>query len=162
LVGLSGSFASQKQKNMKELLFQSQSGWAGLVLRITAALVMFPHGAQKLMGWFGGYGFKGTMGYFTQTVGLPWVIGFLVIVLEVFGSLAILAGIGTRLWAIALGIVVIGIMFTAHIQNGFFMNWFGNQAGEGVEYFLLLLGIYISLVISGSGKLSVDELLMAK
>ena len=144
---------------MKELLFQSQSGWAGLVLRITAALVMFPHGAQKLMGWFGGYGFKGTMGYFTQTVGL---IGFLVIVLEVFGSLAILAGIGTRLWAIALGIVVIGIMFTAHIQNGFFMNWFGNQAGEGVEYFLLLLGIYISLVISGSGKLSVDELLMAK
>ncbi len=147
---------------MKELLFQSQSGWAGLVLRITAALVMFPHGAQKLMGWFGGYGFKGTMGYFTQTVGLPWVIGFLVIVLEVFGSLAILAGIGTRLWAIALGIVVIGIMFTAHIQNGFFMNWFGNQAGEGVEYFLLLLGIYISLVISGSGKLSVDELLMAK
>lgn len=147
---------------MKELLFQSQSGWAGLALRITAALVMFPHGAQKLMGWFGGYGFKGTMGYFTQTVGLPWVIGFLVIVLEVFGSLAILAGIGTRLWAIALGIVVIGIMFTAHIQNGFFMNWFGNQAGEGVEYFLLLLGIYISLVISGSGKLSVDELLMAK
>lgn len=146
---------------MKELLFQSQSGWAGLALRITAALVMFPHGAQKLMGWFGGYGFKGTMGYFTQTVGLPWVIGFLVIVLEVFGSLAILAGIGTRLWAIALGIVVIGIMFTAHIQNGFFMNWFGNQAGEGVEYFLLLLGIYISLAIGGSGKLSVDELLIA-
>lgn len=147
---------------MKELLFQSQSGWAGLALRITAALVMFPHGAQKLMGWFGGYGFKGTMGYFTQTVGLPWLIGFLVIMLEVFGSLAILAGVGTRLWAIALGIVVIGIMFTAHIQNGFFMNWFGNQAGEGIEYFLLLLGIYISLVISGSGKLSVDGLLMAK
>lgn len=147
---------------MKELLFQSQSGWVGLALRITAALVMFPHGAQKLMGWFGGYGFKGTMGYFTQTVGLPWLIGFLVIMLEVFGSLAILAGVGTRLWAIALGIVVIGIMFTAHIQNGFFMNWFGNQAGEGIEYFLLLLGIYISLVISGSGKLSVDGLLMAK
>lgn len=147
---------------MKELLFQSQSGWAGLALRITAALVMFPHGAQKLMGWFGGYGFKGTMGYFTQTAGLPWLIGFLVIMLEVFGSLAILAGVGTRLWAIALGIVVIGIMFTAHIQNGFFMNWFGNQAGEGIEYFLLLLGIYISLVISGSGKLSVDGLLMAK
>lgn len=147
---------------MKELLFQSQSGWAGLALRITAALVMFPHGAQKLMGWFGGYGYKGTMGYFTQTVGLPWLIGFLVIMLEVFGSLAILAGIGTRLWAIALGIVVIGILFTAHIQNGFFMNWFGNQAGEGIEYFLLLLGIYISLAISGSDKLSVDSLLMAK
>lgn len=146
---------------MKELLFQSQSGWAGLVLRIAAASVMFPHGAQKLMGWFGGYGFKGTMGYFTQTVGLPWLIGFLVIVLEVFGSLAILAGVGTRLWAIALAIVVIGIIFTAQIQNGFFMNWFGNQAGEGIEFSLLLLSIYISLIISGSGKLSVDELLIA-
>lgn len=147
---------------MKELILQSQSGWVGLALRVTAAVVMFPHGAQKLLGWYGGFGFKNSMNYFTETVNLPWIVGFLVIILEVFGSIAILAGVGTRLFAIALACVVIGIIFTAQAQNGFFMNWFGNQPGEGYEFSLLLLGIYVCLVIGGSGKLSVDEMLLGK
>lgn len=147
---------------MKELILQSQSGWVGLALRVTAAVVMFPHGAQKLLGWYGGFGFKNSMNYFTETVNLPWIVGFLVIILEVFGSIAILAGVGTRLFAIALACVVIGIIFTAQAQNGFFMNWFGNQPGEGYEFSLLLLGIYVCLIIGGSGKLSVDEMLIGK
>lgn len=54
-------------------LFATDDSWAGLVLRLTLGLVLLPHGAQKLLGWFGGFGFDGTMGFFTQKMGLPWI-----------------------------------------------------------------------------------------
>lgn len=144
---------------MKRLIFSTENGWAGLALRITAAVVMFPHGAQKLLGWYGGYGFTGTMGFFTETVHLPWLVGFLVILIEFFGPMALLIGFASRIWSILLSILVVGIVFTSHIQNGFFMNWYGTFTGEGVEYFLLFLGILIGLLITGSGKYSVDRIL---
>ena len=77
-------------------LFQTDDGLAGFILRVTLGLVMFPHGAQKLLGWFGGFGFDGTMGFFTQKMGLPWIIAFLIIIGESFGSLGLLAGFLTR------------------------------------------------------------------
>ncbi len=142
---------------MKEKLFSTRNSWEGLVLRFFAGLVMFPHGAQKLFGWFGGYGFSGTMGYFTDTMGLPWLIAFLVIVIEFFGSLLLLAGLGTRIVSATFIILLLGIVFTSHLQHGFFMNWSGVQAGEGIEYFLLYLGICIALLSTGSGKYSADR-----
>lgn len=142
---------------MKHKLFKTNDSYIGLILRVTLAIVVFPHGAQKLFGWFGGYGFSRTMGFFTETVGLPWIIGFLVIVLESIGAIALLAGFATRIVAFSYILLAIGITFTSHFENGFFMNWFGNQAGEGYEYFILWIGIAIALTITGSGKYSFDR-----
>ena len=142
---------------MKNIIFKTGNDWAPLILRVLLGLVVFPHGAQKLLGWFGGYGFSGTMDFFTQSVGLPWIVGFMVIVLEFVGSVALISGVATRLFAMTFMILAFGIMFTSHIQNGFFMNWLGNQAGEGFEYFLLWIAISVSLIITGSGKYSIDR-----
>ncbi len=127
------------------------------VLRITLALVMFPHGAQKLFGWFGGYGFEGTMGFFTETMGIPWIFGFLAIMAESVGALALLFGFMGRLSAFGIGFVILVAMLTSHLDYGFFMNWSGAQAGEGLEYHLLVIGMSIALIIGGSGAWSVDR-----
>ncbi len=141
---------------MKQLIFQTRPDFTGLLLRLTAAIVLFPHGAQKMLGWFGGYGFSGTMAFFTDTLHLPWLIGFLVIVIEFVGPLFLLAGVATRLWAAFTAILMVGIIVTSHLDNGFFMNWFGNQKGEGYEFHLLMIGICLALVVNGGGRYSVD------
>jgi putative oxidoreductase len=120
---------------------------------------MFPHGVQKLFGWFGGFGFTNTMTYFTQTAGLPWIIAFLIIIGESLGSLGLIVGFFTRLSALGLIFIMVGAITTVHIPNGFFMNWFGKNAGEGFEYHLLVIGMSIPLLISGGGKYSVDMLI---
>lgn len=140
-------------------LFQTEDRWAPFILRIMLALVIFPHGAQKLLGWFGGNGFEGTMGFFTQQMGLPWVIAFLVIMGESIGALALAAGFLTRFTAASLGIIMLGAIVTVHWPHGFFMNWFGAQAGEGFEFHLLVIGMSLSLMASGAGKWSVDQVI---
>ncbi len=148
---------------MKQLVFNTNNNnIAATISRITLGGVLFAHGAQKLLGWFDGPGFKMTMEFFTENVGLPWIIGFLVIIIEFFGSLSLILGFATRLWSIAIFILTLGIIETTHIQYGFFMNWFGTQKGEGIEYFLLMLGLAASLAFSGAGKLSIDSLLAKK
>jgi len=146
---------------MKNLIFNTSETMSPLILRRVLGIVVFVHGAQKLFGWFGGYGFEGTMSYFTGDVGLPWIIGLLVILLETIGSLALVVGLGTRLVAAAFTMLAFGILMTVHLQNGFFMNWSNNQNGEGYEYFLLWLAISIALIISGAGRLSVDRKIAA-
>lgn len=141
---------------------QTDESVAALILRITLGVVLFPHGAQKLLGWFGGYGFTGTMEFFTGTLHLPWVIGFLVIMIEFLGSLMLLSGMAVRYVAITVMINFIGIIFISHIQNGFFINWSGSQKGEGYEYHLLVVGIALSLLISGAGKFSADRMVSRK
>ena len=138
-------------------LFQTDDGLAGFILRVTLGLVMFPHGAQKLLGWFGGFGFDGTMGFFTQKMGLPWIIAFLIIIGESFGSLGLLAGFLTRFAAASLAVIMLGAITMVHLPNGFFMNWFGQQQGEGYEYHLLVIGIAAALLITGGGRWSVDR-----
>lgn len=140
---------------MKRLLFKTTNSKAPIFLRLATALVLFPHGAQKLLGWFGGFGFDATMQYFTTTVGLPKVLGFLIILLEFFAPLAILAGFAVRFWSIAIACLMTGIILTSH-SDYFFMNWFGTQKTEGMEYFLLFIGMCLSLVYSGAGRVSVD------
>lgn len=138
-------------------LFQTTEDWTGLILRLTLGLVMFPHGAQKLLGWYGGSGFSGTMGFFTEFMHLPWIIGFLVIIGEFFGSLGLLAGFLTRFTAASLSVIMLGAIVTSHLPYGFFMNWFGKQQGEGYEYHLLAIGIGLALMVTGGGRWSLDR-----
>ena len=140
-------------------LFQTNDNFSYWIPRVMLGCVMFPHGAQKLLGWFGGFGFTNSMTYFTQTAGLPWIVAFLIIMGESFGSLGLILGFFTRLSAFGLICIMLGAIITVHIPNGFFMNWFGKQAGEGFEYHLLVIGISIPLLINGGGKYSVDGLI---
>ncbi len=144
---------------MKKKLFETPELWALTVLRVFLGTVVFAHGAQKLFGLFGGFGFTGTMQFFTETVGLPWLIGLLVIILESVGAIALILGITTRLIAISYIFIGIGIVLTTHLPNGFFMNWFNNQPGEGWEYFILWVGMAMALSIAGGGKYSVDRII---
>ncbi len=144
---------------LMKYLFQTSDNFSYWIPRIILGLVILPHGAQKLLGWFGGFGFTNTMTYFTQTAGLPWIIAFLVIMGESFGALGLIFGFLTRLSAFGMICIMLGAIITVHSPNGFFMNWFGKQAGEGFEYHLLVIGICIPLLISGGGKYSVDGLL---
>ena len=139
-------------------LFLAHDDWTGFILRATLALVLFPHGAQKLLGWWDGHGYSATMEFFTENVKLPYLIGWLVIVIEFFCPLLILAGLLSRAWALAVLIVMIGVIVTVQNQY-FFMNWFNDQKGEGMEFFLLVIGLCLALIINGSGKYSFDRLL---
>ncbi|MEP0822746.1 MAG: DoxX family protein [Ignavibacterium sp.] len=145
---------------MKQFLFATDNDWAGLVLRLTVGLILFPHGAQKLLGWFGGPGISGIMEWLTQVVKLPWIVAAAVVLIEFAGALAIIAGVGTRFWAVAVIGLMVGIVLTSHLQNGFFMNWEGSKSGEGYEYHLLMIGLSLGLLILGGGRYSVDRLLM--
>ncbi len=130
-----------------------------LILRIVFAIVLWPHGAQLLLGCFGGYGFSATMQYFTTQAGLHPIIAFVVIILEFFGSILILLGLFTRFFAFASLILFTGMIITVHQQFGFFMNWYGNMKGEGFEYHLLVIGLLLCLTISGAGKASLDAVI---
>src|SRR5262245_53059559 len=132
-----------------------------LILRLTLGIVMFPHGAQKLLGWFGGYGFGATMRAMTES-GLPAVIVLLVIIGEFFGSLGLIFGFLSRVGAFGILTIMLGAIFTVHAKNGLFMNWTGQQAGEGFEYHLLAIGLALAVLIRGAGALSVDRALQEK
>ena len=137
--------------------FETNDDWSQLILRVTLGVVMFPHGAQKLLGWFGGYGFAGTMDMFTQKMGIPAALAFLVIITESLGSVGLVVGFLTRLAAFGIFCIMVVAIAMVHWPNGFFMNWAGNQPGEGIEYHLLVIGIAIVLMIWGAGRSSVDR-----
>ncbi|MGH8622228.1 MAG: DoxX family protein [Burkholderiales bacterium] len=143
---------------MIQLLLKTDPSLVPLVLRLTLAVIVFPHGAQKLFGWFGGYGFRGTMRYFTS-MGLPAALGVLVILTESIGAVALAVGLFGRIAALGVACVMVGAIALVHLRHGFFMNWFGNQQGEGYEYHLLMAAIAVALVITGSGLWSLDGLL---
>ncbi len=142
---------------MKRFFITERSDRAALIARLTLGLVVFPHGAQKLFGMFGGYGFSNTMDYFTTHIHLPWVLAFLVIMIESIGAICLIAGFATRFWAIAMFINFVGIIVTSHIKHGFFMNWnMMPDTPEGFEYHLLIIGLCVILIVVGGGKWSVD------
>jgi putative oxidoreductase len=143
---------------MLHALLQTDGGLVSLVLRLTLAIVMFPHGAQKALGWFGGHGLSGTLGFFRSN-GIPLPLGLLVVAAEFLGSIGLALGLLTRVAAFGIACVMVGAIVTTHLPHGFFMNWFGTQKGEGYEYHLLALGIAIALVIGGAGVWSLDAAL---
>ena len=127
------------------------------VLRIILGVVMLPHGLQKTVGWFGGYGFEATLGFLTS-IQIPVVLAVLAIAAESLGAVALIAGFTTRIAAFGIG-VNMAVAAWMHRAEGFFMNWSGAQAGEGFEYHLLAIGIAIALILGGGGRFSVDRLL---
>jgi len=146
----------------KRFFATDQQSWSLLVSRLALGAVILPHGLQKALGLFGGYGFTGTLGFF-HNLGLPYLIGTLVILAEFVGSIGILIGLGTRFMALSILLTFIGAaVLGGHISNGFFMNWFGMQKGEGIEYFILAIGLALALLIGGSGKFSFDNLITKK
>jgi putative oxidoreductase len=140
-------------------LLETDADIGTLVLRLTLAVVFFPHGAQKVLGWFGGPGFAGELDILTGMVGLPAPVAVLVILIEFFGAIALAVGLLGRLAALGIAAVMAGAVLTVHLQMGFFMNWFGEMpAGvEGFEYHLLAIGISVVLMIKGSGAFSLDR-----
>ncbi len=131
---------------------------ASLVLRLFLGIVFFPHGAQKVFGWFGGNGLTGTMEAFTK-MGIPAFLAFLAILAESAGSVGLITGFLTRVAAFGIFCNMVVAVSMIHIHNGFFMNWFGKKQGEGFEYHLLVIAIAVALMIKGGGQWSVDGLI---
>lgn len=147
---------------VKKFFATDSQSWSLLVSRLALGIVILPHGMQKALGMYGGYGFEATLGFFSS-MGMPVVLGTLVILAEFIGAIGVILGLGTRFMAFSIFLTLGGAMFLGgHVANGFFMNWFGAQAGEGMEYFILVLGLALALIISGGGKYSADAAISEK
>jgi putative oxidoreductase len=133
-----------------------------LLTRISLAGIVFAHGAQKLFGWFGGYGFDGTADYFTETIGLPYLLAVLIILAESIGMIALLLGLFSRILSTSVILIMLGAIFAAHGQFGFFMNWSGTQAGEGFEFHLAIIALAAVITLQGAGFYSIDNYLLRK
>jgi putative oxidoreductase len=142
---------------MVRKLFATDDDTATALLRLVLGVVFFAHGAQKMLGWFGGYGFSGTMGFFTGTMHIPAPLAFLAIAAEFFGGLGLILGFLTRIAAFGIAVNMVVAIAMVHSANGFFMNWSGTQKGEGIEYHLLVLAATVLLMIRGAGAFSVDR-----
>jgi putative oxidoreductase len=132
--------------------------YVATILRVVLGVVFFAHGAQKMLGWFGGYGFTGTMGFFTH-LGIPAVFAFLAISAEFFGGLGLILGLLGRIAAFGIACNMLVAVAMVHHNFGLFMNWTGAQKGEGFEFHLLALAMLFTVMILGSGAFSVDAAL---
>ena len=144
---------------MFKKLISTSDDIALTISRVVLGVVFFAHGAQKMLGWFGGYGFSGTMGFFTHQLGIPAPLAFLAIATEFFGGLGLIVGFLTRIPALGIALEMTIAVFMVHLPNGFFMNWSGNQKGEGYEYHLLAIAVAVVLLLRGAGAYSVDRAL---
>src|SRR5438105_7917345 len=127
---------ARRKVPMVRRLIGTDSDTATTILRLVLGVVFFAHGAQKMLGWFGGYGFTGTMGFFTGVMYIPQLFAFLAIVAEFFGGLGLILGFLTRIAAFGIFCNMIVALALVHHNVGFFMNWAGAQKGEGYEYHL--------------------------
>lgn len=147
---------------MWKKLIETKDDYAALVLRVMLGVVFFPHGAQKVLGWFGGYGFAGTYDAFTNKMGIPGLFALLAFAAEFLGAIGLIVGFMSRLAAFGIMCVMIVAVNMLHWQHGFFMNWSGQQKGEGFEFHLLVIAMAVALIIKGGGALSVDRVLSEK
>ena len=147
---------------MLKKILQTPDDKVQTLLRLVLGVIFFAHGSQKMLGWFGGYGFKGTMAFFTQTMHIPAFFAFLAITAEFFGGIGLILGLLTRVAAFGIACNMLVAIFMVHLPNGFFMNWTGQQKGEGFEYHLLVLAMTVAIMILGSGAFSVDRALSAR
>jgi putative oxidoreductase len=153
----SPELAASAARSLLHALVRTADDKVAFGLRLLFAGVMFPHGAQHLAGWFGGFGFSGTFGWMTGALGIPGPLAAFAIVAEMIAPLFLAVGLGGRVAAALLG-AILAVAATTHAANGFFMNWLGTAKGEGFEYHLLGVAIAAVLVVRGSGAWSVDRL----
>jgi putative oxidoreductase len=142
---------------MVRKLFDTDDSTATAIIRLVMGVIFFAHGAQKMLGWFGGFGFSGTMGFFTGAMHIPATLAFLAIAAEFFGGLGLILGFLTRIAAFGIAVNMVVAIGMVHAAFGFFMNWSGTQKGEGFEYHLLALAITAFLMIRGAGAFSIDR-----
>jgi len=140
-------------------LFYTNPDWIETLIRITLGVVFFAHGAQKLLGWFGGPGYKETMRTMHQFLGVPSPLAFLAIATEFFGGAALIVGLFSRVAALGIAVTMVVAIFTVHVRYGLFLNWFGDRKGHGFEYHLLVIALAAVIIARGSGALSLDRLL---
>ena len=143
---------------MLEWLVATHGDVVPLVLRLTLAVVMFAHGAQKALGWFGGDGLRRTLDSLRKS-GVSSPVAVLAIMAEFLGPLGLAVGLLTRVAALGIAAVMLGAILTVHGRHGFFMNWYGNQPGEGFEYHVLAIGLAVALVLNGAGVWSLDAVI---
>ena len=143
---------------MLRKLLRTNNDFVLTVVRLVLGVVFFAHGAQKMLGWFGGYGFSATMGFFEHS-GIPAVFAFLAIAAEFFGGLGLLLGLLSRVAAFGITCNMVVAIATLHHRFGLFMNWTGAQKGEGFEFHLLVLAITFLIMVRGAGAFSLDRLL---
>lgn len=144
-------------KRLKRLIFDTDDSISQLFTRLALGIVIFPHGAQKAFGWYGGLGLLKTIETFFDKMHFPPLLTLLLIFIEVFGSIGLILGFFTRLSALGIGASMAICAYMNHLQNGFFMNWFGQQKGEGFEFHILVVGMALSLLIKGGGLFSLDR-----
>ncbi len=147
---------------IKTLLNTGCGDNGALIARLFLGIVILPHGLQKLLGLFGGYGFSATLDFFSGSMGIPMPIGFLIIVGESIGAVFLIFGFLSRISAAGIFIIMLGAIFMGHLQHGFFMNWFGNQQGEGFEYHLLVIGLSLVVLVQGGGRWALDSIITGK
>jgi putative oxidoreductase len=148
--------------SMFRKLLATSDDWMLTVLRLVMGVTFFMHGAQKMLGWFGGYGFSGTMGFFTNMMHIPAPFAVLAILAEFLGGIGLIVGALTRIAAFGIATNMVVAVLMVHANVGFFMNWTGQQKGEGFEYHLLALAIAIVLMVRGGGAFSVDRALSSR
>jgi putative oxidoreductase len=153
---MSAAISLSAPRDWRAAIVRTADDRVAFALRTVLALVMFPHGAQHLLGWFGGFGYAGTHGWMTGTLGIPAPFATLAIVVEFVAPIALLLGAFGRLAALGLG-AILAVAATTHVANGFFMNWIGKNAGEGFEYHVLAIAIAAAIVVRGSGSYSIDR-----
>jgi putative oxidoreductase len=147
-----------REVDLRKLLSTSND-FTVTIVRLVLGVVFFAHGAQKMLGWFGGYGFTGTMGFFTQQMHIPAPFAFLAICAEFFGGLGLIVGLLSRIAAFGIMCNMLVAIATVHVHNGFFMNWTGQQKGEGFEYHLVTLAALLIVLVKGAGAFSIDRAL---
>lgn len=147
---------------MCKRIIETKEDVSALILRLILGVVFFPHGAQKVLGWFGGHGFNSTITVFTDKMHIPLIFALLAIAAEFLGSIGLIVGFLTRVAALGIFSVMAVSVYMIHAPNGFFMNWAGTQKGEGFEYHLLAIAIAIALMIRGAGSFSLDNFLSKK
>jgi putative oxidoreductase len=147
-----------EEESPMDMIFGTFPSWSLLIVRVVLGLIFFAHGAQKVFGWFGGSGLKGTIGYFKQNLGIPAGATVIAAVIECFGGLAVLVGFLARPAALGLIVVMLVAISTVHWKNGFFLNWANAPGkGHGYEMNLALIGMALAVLVAGAGRFSVDR-----
>lgn len=155
---ISLSLPLTSRRRALETVLATDSSFSLFALRQALGVVILAHGLQKVFGWFGGWGLQGTLDWF-GSIGIPAFLGVLAIAADSLGALAVIAGFATRIAAFGIGVNMVVATLLVHRPNGFFMNWAGNQAGEGFEFHILAAAMALALVLSGGGRWSVDRVI---
>jgi putative oxidoreductase len=143
---------------MIESLTATHADWVVGVGRIVLGIIFFGHGAQKMLGWYGGPGLASSMRTFTEHLHLPSALAFLVIAGELFAGIGLVVGLFSRIAALIIALTMVGAIATVHFRFGLFLNWFGSQQGHGIEYHLLAIVLALVVVVQGAGAFSLDHL----